>query len=379
MKNRIQGSIVVRIALYLALFVVVFIGSAHLYVQYRIVDMPGVSFKGIPSKESEAIAEVSKRLKTDVEYLANEIGGRSIYNVEKLDVTKEWIVARFDALGLNPKVQSYEIEPSEIDRSIAKQNEILRSYGRIGLMPKSPYEIAQEVSNIWVLLEGEDDPDRLLVVGAHYDTVSPEVPGADDNSSGVAGLLEIARHLSVHRPKTSICLVAFTCEEYPIGGIDKMGSAVFVDDLLGRRSDVPVGMISLEMLGYYSDRPGSQKYPSPFSYYFPDTADFIGFVGDSRSRRFIRHIIGQFRLIPAAIPSEGVAAPVWLAPDVLRSDHAPFIEKGIPGLMVTDTSNFRYGDHYHRETDTPDKLDFTRMAQVVVGLTQVVERFEWDH
>lgn len=378
MKKRILSSILVRIALILALCVVVFIGSAHLYVQYRIVDMPGVSFKGVASKEGEAISHVSKRLKADVEYMANEIGGRSIYNVEKLDVTKEWIAARFDELGLNPEVQTYMIEPSEIDRAINRQSMRLRSLGRVNLLPKNPYTNAQEVSNVCVRIEGETHPDKLLVVGAHYDTVSPQCPGADDNSSGVAGLLEMARHFSEYKPKTSVCLVAFTCEENPIGGIDKMGSAVFVDALLDQQSWVPVGMISLEMLGYYSDDPGSQKYPSPFSLYFPDTANFIGFVGDSSSRRFIRHVIGRFRQVSARIPSEGIAAPVWLAPDVIRSDHAPFIKNGIPGLMVTDTSNFRYGDHYHRETDTPEKLDYVRMAQVVVGLTQVVEQFEWD-
>ena len=223
-------------------------------------------------------------------------------------------------------------------------------------------------------IEGRTFPDRLLVIGAHYDTLKPECPGADDNSTGVAGVLELARRLQASPPKISVILAAFTCEEYPVGGTDRMGSAVFVRRLLeeGRR---PVGMISLDMLGYFTDTPGSQGYPAPLHLYYPDQGDFICFVGDATSRGFIREVVRKFRDLPAAIPSQGITAPFRLIPDVLRSDHEYFIRNGMPGVMITDTANFRYKAHYHQPSDTPDKLDFIKMARVVDGICRVIQDY----
>jgi hypothetical protein len=351
------------------------IACAHFYIRFAIVDMPGSSYEGIPTEESVAIAGISSRLKKDVLHLADEIGGRSIYNVDKLNETRDWIADRFRELGKEPSFQYYQIEPADITLAIRSRNEVLRKYGRTDLLPDNPYNETQELANLWIEFEGNEYPEQTLVVGAHYDTVAPDCPGADDNSTGIAGLLEVARQLNDSPPKVSIMLVAFTCEEYPIGGIDKMGSSVFVNQLLEQSNRQIVGMISLEMLGYYSNESGSQKYPAPFNLYFPDTANFIGFVGNASSRKFIRSVVASFRA-KATIPSEGVAAPIWLAPDVLRSDHAPFILNGIPGLMVTDTSNFRYGVHLHKATDTPNNLDFTTMAHVVDGMCHVIQGFE---
>lgn len=354
-----------------------FIGFAHCYIRFRIAGMPGTSQEETPSIMSETITGIANRLRADVEYLANEIGGRSIYNAGQLNEAREWISGRFQALGLDLMVQSYQISPAEISKAIASRNRRLKDYGRTDFLPAYRHSKSQEVANLWVAFKGRDNPDKTIVVGAHYDSVGPDCPGADDNASGIAGLLEIAGHLKKKPPALSVLLVAFTCEEYPIGGIEKMGSSVFVKQLTEQTDNRIMGMISLEMLGYYSNLPGSQKYPAPFSFYFPDTANFIGFVGDSTSRTFIRSVVHQFRQIPAMIPSRGVAAPVWLAPDVLRSDHEPFVGNGIPGLMITDTSNFRYGEHLHQTTDTPDKLDFTRMAYLVDGLSRMIENFEY--
>lgn len=369
-------SLVVRLLLALVLLVAVLAGGAHVFIRYRIVDMPGRSYAGIPEKPDAAILEMSGRLKKDVVHLADVIGGRSIYNPASLNEARDWIAGRFRELDLEPKFQRYLLEPEEGIRAVSERNKTREAHGWTSFWPDYPHSEPVELANVWVEFEGREFPDQLLVVGAHYDTVTADCPGADDNGSGVAGLLELAGHLKAQPPKLSVCLVAFTCEEYPIGGIEKMGSAVFSGALLERGDKRPVGMISLEMLGYYSSRPGSQQYPPPFNLYFPDTADFIGFVGDATSRDFIRSIVRQFREVPALIPSEGVAAPVWLVPDVMRSDHAPFVERGIPALMVTDTSNFRY-EHYHRPTDTPERLDFIRMAYVVDGLGRAIGEFEF--
>jgi len=366
-----------RISIALILLTLALLCAGHLYIRYGVVDMPGDSHADIPETETDAIAELSLRLKEDVEHLANTIGGRSVFNVEKLDEARGWIIARFRELGFEPNIQAYEIDPADVTQAIERRNTMLTERGRPGLMPDYPYSTPQEVANVWVEIAGHDRPERLLVVGAHYDTVTLDCPGAEDNASGVAGLLEVARRLKANQPTISVCLVAFTCEEHPVGGTAKMGSAVFARNLLDRRESPPVGMISLEMLGYFSTAPGSQKYPPPFGIYFPDTANFIGFVGDASSRPFVRSAIMQFRALPTAVPSEGIAAPVWLVPDVLRSDHAAFILNGVPGLMVTDTSNFRYA-HLHKPTDTSEKLDYIRMAYVVDGMAAVIQGFDMN-
>ena len=365
-----------RIGLGLLFGIVLIAGSAHVYITYRVVDMPGESFTEAPAT-SEATLETASRLKNHVEVLANEIGGRSIYNTAALEKTKAWIADEFVKLDLQPKIQAYQVERGLIRSAIQRRNETIRDQGGTNFLPeyagKQPVEI---LSNIWVEIRGTAFPDELLVVGAHYDTELPDFPGADDNSSGVAALLEIARRLQQDPPKLSVLLVAFTCEEYPVGGTEKMGSAVFAKWLLAGEQRRPAAMIAFDMLGYFSDAPDSQGYPTLFNLYYPDTADFIGFVGDDTSRDFIRSVVHRFRQIPATVPSEGITAPSWLVPDVLRSDHEYFVRNGIPGLMVTDTANFRYKDHYHQPTDTPEKLDYITFARVVEGLSTVIREFE---
>ena len=129
-------------------------------------------------------------------------------------------------------------------------------------------------------------------------------------------------------------------------------------------------MLSLETMGYFTDQPGSQGYPFPFSLFYPDTGNFIGFVGNLSSRRLVRRAIGAFR-VSTAFPSEGVAAPSGME-GVHWSDHWSFWEAGYPAIMVTDTAPFRY-PHYHTATDTPEQLDYTGLARVTGGLAEVVE------
>ena len=200
-----------------------------------------------------------------------------------------------------------------------------------------------------------------IVVGAHYDTV-PGSPGADDNASAVAVLIELA---AMQLP---VRFVAFANEEMPYFLGPEMGSFVSAKRLRERGENVRA-MFSLEMLGYYRDAPGSQHYPAPLGWFYPDRADFIGFVGDLGARALVRRSIASFRK-HAQFPSEGVAAP-GIVPGVTWSDHWAFRRHGYPAIMVTDTAFYRY-PHYHLPSDTPEKLDYERMARVTLGLAAML-------
>ena len=200
-----------------------------------------------------------------------------------------------------------------------------------------------------------------VVVGAHYDTV-PGSPGADDNASGVAVLIELAR---LGLP---VRCVAFANEEPPYFLGPDMGSWSWAKRARDRGESVRA-MLSLEMLGYYRDAPGSQRYPPPLGLFYPDRADFIAFVGDLGARRLVRRAIASFRK-NAQFPSEGVAAPSFI-PGVTWSDHWSFRDHGFPAIMVTDTAFNRY-PHYHLPSDTAEKLDYERLARVTLGLAGVL-------
>ena len=210
---------------------------------------------------------------------------------------------------------------------------------------------------------------RLIVVGAHYDSAQGAV-GADDNGSGVAALLELARVLKPVRPAEGLemRLVFYVNEELPWYGTENMGSHVHASGLAREGREV-VAMLSLETLGWYSDSAGSQRYPFPFNLHYPSTGDFIGFVANPRSRSLLHRVIGSFRR-HAAFPSEGAVGLESIA-GVSWSDQWAYWKFGWPAVMVTDTALYRY-PHYHTLRDTPDKLDYDRLARVVRGLEGVV-------
>ncbi|HWM41915.1 MAG TPA: M28 family peptidase [Burkholderiales bacterium] len=205
-----------------------------------------------------------------------------------------------------------------------------------------------------------------IVVGAHYDTV-PGSPGADDNASGVAVLIELAALLK--NETLPIRFVAFANEEMPYFQGPEMGSWTWARRAR-ERSEPIRAMYSLEMLGYYRDAPGSQRYPPPLGLFYPDRADFVAFVGDLGARSLVRNSIRIFRE-KSLFPSEGVAAPAFI-PGVTWSDHWSFRSHGFPAIMITDTAFNRY-PHYHLPSDTPDKLDYERMARVTLGLAAMLK------
>jgi Zn-dependent M28 family amino/carboxypeptidase len=312
----------------LALLAILAAGAGALI--YYCVHMPGQSYRGALPPLTPAQGGLRDRLQAHVQVLAGDIGERHAYQRRRLDAAADYISAQFEAMELVPSVQV----------------------------------VGEGFRNVVVDLYGRERPGEILVVGAHYDTVTL-TPGADDNASGVAGMLELARTLRQQPLRRSIRFIAFTNEEWPFYGRDDMGSRVSARLSFDRGEHI-VAMFSLEMLGYYSREPRSQWYPRSVRRFYPDTADFIGFVANLGSRDLLVQSIGAFRRT-ARFPSEGMAAPEWLVRDVRRSDQASYWVFGFSGVMITDTANFRnFG--YHNVGDTPNTLDYDAMARVVDGL-----------
>jgi hypothetical protein len=298
--------------------------------------MPGKSFKGELPKLTEEQAKLRDALRADVEHLAGKIGERNVGRPAKLAEAAAFVEKSFAAEGYKVEREKYPVR-------------------------------GVECLNLWVELAGAESPKEIVLVGAHYDSVSG-CPAANDNGSGVAALLALARHFAKAKPGRTLRLVAFTNEEQPYFQTDLMGSYVHAKGCKARKEKI-VAMLSLETLGYYSDREGSQKYPALLGAYYPTRGNFAGFVGDLNSAALVKQMIGDFRTA-AKFPSEGAALPGAI-PGVGWSDHWSFWQFGYQGVMVTDTAPFRY-PHYHQATDTPDKLDYDRLARVVEGLFSVV-------
>jgi len=211
----------------------------------------------------------------------------------------------------------------------------------------------------------------LLVIGAHYDSYNI-TPGADDNASAVAGLLELARLLGAKPPSRAIELVAYAFEEQPRAqGKADMGSAWHAKALRAANRDVDL-MLSLEMIGYFTDAPNSQRFPAPgLSYIYPDRGDFIALVGQLRDFGAMRRVKSAMAGA-TSLPVHSLNSPRRV-PGIENSDHVNFWDAGYPALMVTDTAYLR-NPNYHQASDTWQTLDYRRMAQVVQGVHAVARQ-----
>ncbi len=298
--------------------------------------MPGESYTGVLPNLTAIEKKLMGRLTSHVEQLTTVIGERNLWNYENLEASEKYISKEFQSLGYTVTTQEY-------------------------LIQKKPFK------NIESHLLGTDKPDEILIVGAHYDSVDGSL-GANDNGSGVAALLELARILKTNPPSRSIKFVAFVNEEPPFFQTDEMGSRVYSRNLKDKNEKI-IGMISLETMGYFSDEKDSQEYPFPLNYFYPDIGNFIAFVGDNSSRELVNLSIELFRE-HTQFPSEGGIIPAWI-PGVGWSDHWSFWQEGYPAIMVTDTAPFRY-PHYHTYDDTIDKINFEKLARVVQGLSKVI-------
>ena len=221
--------------------------------------------------------------------------------------------------------------------------------------------------NLEITRPGTTRPRDILLVGAHYDSVSGS-PGANDNASGVAALLEISAYCARISPAGMLRFVAFVNEEPPFFFRHEMGSLVYARAARKRRDDIRL-MMSLEMLGCYRDEPGSQRYPPLLRHFFPGQGNFLAFVSNLRSRAALRRAVRAFRA-QSDFPLEHLST-LALVPGVALSDHLSFWRQGYRALMVTDTAFYRYA-YYHSPEDTPDKLDYASFARVTAGLQRAI-------
>jgi Peptidase family M28 len=301
--------------------------------------MPGASFSGSARSLTRGEVELRDELRREVGALSSAIGER------RLDAG--------DSLARAERYLHAELAP------LTKLDFVKLS--------REPLKEAPGAANLVLDVEGAARG-PLVLVGAHYDTAPGGTPGANDNASGTAALLALARRLAGAPHALPLRFVWFANEEQPYFAGRGMGSREHAEACKAR-GEALRAMFSLESIGYYSDAPGSQRYPAPLRSLYPDRGDFIGFVGNLSSRGLVRDTVGRFRR-HAQIPSEGAALPAAL-PGVGWSDHSSFWQAGYEAVMVTDTAVFR-DPSYHELTDTPDKLDFERMTRVVSGFEQVL-------
>ena len=303
--------------------------------------MPGKSFAGpVPPLTSAEVA-LRAELVRDVQVLAGEIGERNVLRHRELTAAAEFIERSFSDAGFRPRRDSYEVT---------------------GI----------PCHNIEAELPGTSG--EIIVVGGHYDSVVG-APGANDNASGVAAVLALARRFAGKPQRATLRFVAFVNEEPVHFQTELMGSWVYASRCK-QRGDRIRAMMSLETIGYFSQAAGSQQYPVPLlGMIYPTTGNFIAFVGNVSSGRLVRRAIGSFRA-HASVPSEGAALPGG-TPGVGWSDHWAFWQHGYEAFMITDTAPFRY-PHYHRRSDTPQQLDYDSMTRVVAGVEKVIAELASD-
>ena len=323
--RRIVGSI-----LRIGLALVVIIGLVWVFE----IRMPGRNISSAAALNQDEVG-LRAELVIDVQKLAGEIGERNMDRYPQLLAAADFIEASLAGAGLTPRRVSYELR-------------------------------GRACHNIEVEIQGTSP--EIFVIGAHYDSVFG-CPGANDNGSGVAALLALARRFAGKPARQTLRFVAFVNEEPPYFQSEEMGSFVYAKRCK-ERGDRIAGMISLETIGYFSDAPGSQKYPSPgLGFFYPSKGNFIGFAANTGSRSLLRATVAAFRKA-GRVPCQGAALPAAI-PGIGWSDQWSFWQCGYPAIMVTDTAPFRY-PHYHEPTDTPDKLDYDRFALVVSGMEKVI-------
>ena len=216
-------------------------------------------------------------------------------------------------------------------------------------------------------IRGSARPDEIVLVGAHYDS-SDGSPGADDNASGVAVLLALARNLSSTRPRRTLRFVGFANEEPPWFWQPEMGSLVDAKEARLHNENI-IAMLSLESVGYFTDAPRSQTYPAALGLLYPSTGNFVAFVGNLASRSLVHRALRSFRGANE-LPSVGAALPSAI-PGVGWSDQWSFWQQGYPAIEITDTAPHR-NPSYHTAADTPERLDYGRMARFATGMRNVI-------
>lgn len=283
---------------------------------------------------------LADRLRAHVTHLAVDIGERNVFRSDTLHAAADYIRHEWSTQGYQVNSQYYQA-----------------------------FGVNSE--NLEVRRTGKTRPEEIIVVGAHYDTITGS-PGADDNASGIAALLELSRLFAPLETARTVRFVAFVNEEPPFFFWGQMGSRVYAEAAKARGDNIRL-MISLEMLGSYSDKPGSQAYPPLLRHFYPDRANFIAMVSNRASRRELRQLLAAFEA-HSAFPVESLASCEFV-PGVAWSDHLSFWRQGYPAIMLTDTAFYRNAA-YHSADDTPEKLNYPAMGEMVEGLTRALMALE---
>jgi Zn-dependent M28 family amino/carboxypeptidase len=300
------------------------------------IKMPGKTHIGPLPAMTVAQASMRDELVCEVEKLSSEIGERNIWRYQNLTAAADFIETSLGNAGYKINRQNFRVQ-------------------------------SKICCNIEVEVIGGNHPEQIVIIGTHYDSVFGS-PGANDNGSGVAALLVLARCFVSKKADRTLRFVFFVNEEPPFFQTNEMGSLIYAKSCRTNCDDI-IAMLCLESIGYYSEQPGSQRYPFPFNLIYPSTGDFIGFVSNFSSRKILHTAIASFRK-NCRFPSQGAAVPE-IVPGINWSDHWSFWRQDYPAIMVTDTAPFRY-PYYHTCEDTPDKIDYDRLARVVSGLQSVV-------
>ncbi len=262
--------------------------------------------------------------------LSHEIGKRDVAHYWNLEKARIYICEQFESCGYKVRLENYAIG----DR---------------------------EVSNVIAFKEGVKCPGDIIVVGAHYD--SYDGPGADDNASGVAGILELARLLKDQATDCSLKFIAFDSEEKPHFGTESMGSRVYAKGAKGSNKNI-TGVIIFDAIGYYSETPRSQRYPPVFKLFYPHQGNFVKIVSDFSSSALAKKVKKHFKK-NSDFPIRSVYGFRFFY-GINLSDHGSFWKEGYKAIHVTDTAVFR-NPTYHKMNDTWDTLDYGSMSQVVKG------------
>jgi Zn-dependent M28 family amino/carboxypeptidase len=275
---------------------------------------------------------LTQRLRMHVEQLAGKIGERHVFCPTALQAAASYIEHKWEQQGYAVRRLAYDVS-------------------------------GVRCLNLEITRQGGARQREILLIGAHYDTV-PGCPGANDNASGVSALLELSRHFASIKPALTVRFVAFVNEEPPFFMTRQQGSVMYAEAARQQGDDISL-MTSIETIGWYSNEPGSQRYPPLFNLFYPNRADFIGFVSNFRSRAAMRCLAAAFRA-NSDFPLE-TAATFSFVPGVSWSDHRSFWRESYHAVMITDTAFYRYR-HYHQPSDTPDKLAYSKLARVTAGL-----------
>jgi len=302
--------------------------------------MPGKSYTGRLPPLTSAQASLREELRRDVEKLAGQIGERNIWHYQNLTAAADFLEASLAEAGCKVNRQNFQAEK-------------------------------KTCCNIEAQIIGTKHPDRIVIIGAHYDSVYRS-PGANDNASAVAAALALARRFADEKNNRTLRFVFFANEEPPFFQTNQMGSLVYAKSCREKKEKI-IAMLSLETIGYYNDKPKSQKYPPPLSLFYPSTADFIGFLGNLSSRKLLHKVVASFRK-NCKFPSQAGAYPEFI-PGISWSDHCSFWRQDYPAIMVTDTAPFRY-PYYHAPEDTPDKINYDSLTRVTTGLQTVITELD---